>query len=82
VEPHVLFFPSLAPYFITPYERKVKANATAIRRVVMDIVQKRRNTPKEELGSDLLSIMLCNEIFAEDDESIVDELLTVFFAGS
>jgi cytochrome P450 len=60
----------------------VKANAAAIRKVVMEIVQKRRNTPKEELGVDLLSIMLCNEIFAEDDESIVDELLTIFFAGS
>jgi hypothetical protein len=31
---------------------------------------------------DLLSILLEEPIFADNDEKIIDELLTIFFAGS
>lgn len=30
----------------------------------------------------MLGILLCDELFNQDDEMIVDELLTFFFAGS
>jgi len=44
------------------------------------MIQKRRlNNPDN--GSDLLSLLLKDPLFA-DEEILIDEMLTVFFAGS
>ena len=31
---------------------------------------------------DLIDVMLCDPIFTDSDETAVDEILTIFFAGS
>lgn len=79
---HVCFFPGLANIFITPWERDVLANGIIIRKVISDVVRERRNNPKTEEKHDLLSILLAEPIFDDNDEKITDELLTIFFAGS
>jgi len=34
------------------------------------------------MGGDLLSILVRDDLFSKDDESIVDEMISFFFAGS
>ncbi len=42
-----------------------------------------RRKQQTEIGiGDLLSIMLGDPMFSENDEVMIDELLTIFFAGS
>lgn len=40
--PHIVFFPMLAPYSITPFERDQARNAKALRDMCIDIIDKRR----------------------------------------
>ena len=40
--PHVCFFPILRDIYIFPYEREVLANCREIRKIVSEIVNKRR----------------------------------------
>lgn len=49
--------------------------------MVQQIVDRRRRESKVN-GSDLLSILLTDPLFSTNDEIMVDELLTIFFAGS
>lgn len=70
----------LATWFILPSERDNLANAVAIRNTIRGIIQKRRKQPTN--GSDLLSMLLKDPLFSNDDEIMIDELLTIFFAGS
>jgi len=44
------------------------------------MIQKRRKNPTN--GSDLLSLLLKDPLFSADDEMMIDEMLTIFFAGS
>jgi cytochrome P450 len=52
----------------------------------MEIIQERRNAynkgKKLDSKADLLSIMLCDPLFQNDDEIILNESLTFFVAGS
>jgi len=43
------------------------------------MIQKRRDNPTN--GSDLLSLLIKDPLFA-NEEIFIDEMLTVFFAGS
>jgi len=51
---------------------------------MMDTVAKRRRSMAGESSEagDLLSILLEDPLFKDDDEMITDEILTFFFAGS
>jgi len=55
-----------------------------VRNIVGKIINKRReaniNEPIER--QDLLAILLKDPLFNKNDEVMIDELLTVFFAGS
>lgn len=77
-------FPSLAKYYLTPHERELKANCLALRQHVSQIVDKRRLEIKnsKQIREDLLSLLLEDPLFRENNEVIIDELLTIFFAGS
>ena len=79
--PHVCLIPLLADFYITPHERDLKANCQNIRELVRGVI-KRRMLSDLAGKHDLLSIMLENSLFQSDIEITVDELLTVFFAGS
>ena len=80
--PHVILFPFLADWYILPHERDIQANALAVRNVVRQVIDTRRKQQTEIGRGDLLSIMLGDPIFSENDEVMIDELLTIFFAGS
>ncbi len=77
-------FPSLATYYLTPHERELKMNCLAIRQHVGNIVNQRRSELKKNKQNreDLLSLLLEDPLFSENNEVIIDELLTIFFAGS
>jgi len=86
-KPHVILFPSLATQYITPSERDLLANCKAIRALFEKMVDARRNLIKSdpeaaEKKGDLLSILLSDDLFSLDNNMIVDECLTFFFAGS
>ena len=80
--PHVILFPFLADWYIFPHERDIQANALAVRNVVRQVIDTRRKQETEIGRGDLLSIMLGDPMFSENDEVMIDELLTIFFAGS
>ena len=84
---HTIAFPRLAKYHIFQHERDVKANAKALRALFEKMVCTRKalinEMPDDEsLKKDLLGILLSNPNTCDDNEMIVDECLTFFFAGS
>ena len=84
---HTIAFPFLAKYHITPHEREIQANAKALRVLFEKMVRTRKALIKESpadetLKRDLLGILLSNPATCDDNEMIIDECLTFFFAGS
>jgi len=75
-------FPFLADWYIFPHERDIQANAFAVRNVVRQVIETRRKEQTKVGGGDLLSILLSDPLFSENVEVMIDELLTIFFAGS
>lgn len=55
-----------------------------VRNIVGKIINKRReaNINENIERQDLLAILLKDPLFNKNDEVMIDELLTVFFAGS
>ena len=84
--PHTLFFPILRDIYILPYEREIEANCREIRKLVEEIIRNRRDAclkdPSMKLRGDFLQILLDDETTSGDEQLIVDECLTFFFAGS
>jgi cytochrome P450 len=80
--PRILLFRFTITWYITPYERDILANCKAIRSVFNDFVEKRQKDKSGQDYNDILSILLADTLFCTDNEKIVDELLTVFFAGT
>ena len=83
--PHVIMFPWFADKYVTPAERDLLANCRTLRAKLEKVVADRRQDMKEGRHldeGDFLSILLCDELFKEDDVMIIDEILTFFFAGS
>ena len=84
--PHVCFFPILRDIYIFPYEREVLANCREIRKAIAEIVNKRRKDCQADQSlkskGDFLQILLEDETTKNDNELIIDECLTFFFAGS
>ena len=83
---HVFFFPFMADVYLTPAERAMKANAGFLRELISQIVDRRRvaiqKDPKLKEAGDFLTILLTEPFFMNDNERIIDESLTFFFAGS
>lgn len=86
ISPHIVLFPFLARYHITPHERDTARNARALRAFCEQIIVKRRadiaKNPELAKAGDFLTILLIDEHFKDRDIRIVDEVLTFFFAGS
>ena len=83
---HVFFFPFLANVYLTPSERNLKANALALRKLISDVVDKRKSVlerdPSQKAKGDFLTILLTDPFFMDNKQRIIDECLTFFFAGS
>jgi len=71
----------LAKFYLTPFERDVKRNCLAVRQLVLEVIT-RRKADNSTQHDDLLDLLLKDETFSFNDEIIIDELLTIFFAGS
>ena len=84
--PSVFFFPIFNNLFLTPHERDLKANATTLRTLIQSIVTRRRQEiakdPSLKEAGDFLTILLTEDFFMNDNERIIDECFTFFFAGS
>ena len=72
--------------FLTPAERAMKANAGFLREFMNGIVDRRRQAiakdPSLKEAGDFLTVLLTEPLFMNDNERIIDESLTFFFAGS
>jgi len=86
IEPHIIFFPFLAKYYITRFERDQARNAKALRNFCEAIINKRRSeieaNPELAKSGDFMTILLVDGFFKDRTERIIDEVLTFFFAGS
>lgn len=82
--PHCIFFPFLADCYLTPGEQAIRRNCERLQNFMFKFVQKRRAeyTSDKTPRFDLLSILIEDENFHHDDRTIIDECLTMFFAGS
>ena len=84
--PHIFFFPQFISLYLTRKERDTKANALALRELLSQIINRRRQAiekdPTLKEAGDFLTILLTEEFFKHDNERIIDECLTFFFAGS
>ena len=65
--PHIVYFPFLATYHITPFERDQRRNAQALRDFCSKIIQNRREEIKKKpdlrSAGDFLTILLVDEHF-------------------
>jgi cytochrome P450 len=84
--PHTNLFPILRDVYLFPYEWDILANCREIRRVIEEVVDKRRSDcmhdPSIRHKGDFLAILLEDETTRNNNELIIDECLTFFFAGT
>jgi cytochrome P450 len=83
MQPHVFLFRSFLTLNVTPLDRLVKRNALRVRAALRKFMEDRRSGKNKSAdGDDLLSILLTNDYYKNDDELIIDEIFTLFLAGS
>lgn len=77
-------FPVMAKYYITRHEKELYANCMNLRAKFRSLIKERRAQTKNsnEEKRDLGSILLEDPLFKDDEDMIIDELLTFYFAGS
>ncbi|CDW76725.1 cytochrome p450 [Stylonychia lemnae] len=82
---HLMIFPELLPIYITKHDKELEFNLNQvidyIKNLIRDKKEKFAQTGQYE-GEDLLTIMLQDELFKQDDRMIIDECLTFFNAGA
>lgn len=79
--PHTCLFPSLADKYLTLDERDLSANCTLIRNMVAKVINDRKLLGIKG-NDDLIEILTSDPLFNSDIEKTIDEILTIFFAGS
>lgn len=85
-QPHLLFFGELLPFYISKYDKELVYNQDQLRNLIRKMIEDRRQAikqdPKMKDKGDLLSIMLQDPIFENNDDQIVNESLTFFLAST
>lgn len=83
---HTMLFPFLRDWYFFPSEREILANCREIRKAIKQVVDKRRKecevNPATRQKGDFLQILLEDETTRDNNELIIDECLTFFFAGT
>lgn len=81
---HCAFFPELLTYHLSSWDLRYKRNVERMKAMLQKILDERRARKTKKLTEfdDLLEIMINDDLFKHDDESIKDEMLGFFFAGS
>ena len=74
-------------FYIFQTEREIYRNVKTIRKVLEDIVERKRtalrNKDEQQVNDgDFLSLLLTDDLFKNDNKRILDETLTFYFAGS
>ncbi|CDW86732.1 cytochrome p450 [Stylonychia lemnae] len=82
---HLIIFPELLPLYISKQDKELEFNIDQVidysRNLIAAKKQQFAKTGKYE-GEDLLTILLQDEIFNQDDRMIIDECLTFLAAGA
>lgn len=85
VSPQILIFPGTYDLYLTPAARRLRRNVDRLRKLFQRIVDERKvamQQPDYVETCDLLSTLLQDDLFKNDSESIINECLTMFFAGT
>jgi len=86
LSPQIFLFPETRSYILVPSEREIANNCYILKAEFAKIIQKRRDDYKkggfDDKAGDLLSVLLQDEQYCNDDGLIMDECMTFFFAGS
>jgi len=86
MQPHNFIEPKAMWINLTKVDFWVKRNSQAVRATLRKLLTDRRLGKSEAFYGDdtpdLLSILLQNEFYMNDDEKIIDEIFTLFLAGS
>ena len=79
---HVCMWPEIfQKLYITASERDLRRNFTEVRTFVLNIWLDRKSK-KDPHSQDLISVMLQEPMFYENDEKAVNEILTILLAGT
>jgi cytochrome P450 len=78
----ISIIPFLMFLYYTPSDRALLRNIKRVRDYCKEIIKERRARPKKDHSADLLSILLEDELYQNNEEVIVDECITFFLAGS
>ncbi|CDW71064.1 cytochrome p450 [Stylonychia lemnae] len=82
---HLMLFPELYNQYISKQDRELVFNVDQGKNYILDLIKSKREqfakTGKYE-GDDLLSSLLQDELFQNDDQMIINECLTFFSAAA
>jgi cytochrome P450 len=78
-----ILFPRLIKLCYTPWERRYARNCVRLRAAILSIINKRRKGESKTYDdqADLLSILLSTDFYKNEDELMIDEVITFFLAG-
>lgn len=78
-----LLFPRLIRFAYTPFTMRYARNCRRLRAMILEIIEKRRQglSKTYDQQSDLLSILLSTDFYKNEDELMIDEVITFFLAG-
>jgi len=72
--------------YISRVDREIKTNCKVLRDKILEFVvqkkEKLKNDPSGYKNGDLLTILISDDLFKDNEEMIIDEVITFFFAGS
>lgn len=74
-------FPELMAYCICAEDKRLKRNVQRFHDAVRIMIAKARKNLKEDAG-DLMSILLNDKLYSQNEKMLIDELMGMFFAGS
>ncbi len=85
--PIFAIIPYLMFFYYSAADREYKRNIKCIRDFCESIIEERKKNLKEDKekyinNPDLLTILLSDDMFKDNNKSMIDEIITFFLAGS
>lgn len=82
LSPLCMLIPESQKYFITPSDRRLHRNIDSVKQTLQTIVNDRRKgLTSASDGSDMLSIMLESDVYKNNDEMLIQDMVSLFIAG-
>lgn len=86
LSPIPLLFPSMLKHLVLPGDKEIKENIRTVRNEILNVIRQKqeliKQNPSELEKGDLLSILLSDDLFKDNDKRLIDESLTFFSAGT